>query len=155
MAAPRQTLLGEVGLAMQRYQRSVQAFDDAVGRRLGLGPADLRCLDWLADGPKTAGQLATATGLRPAATTALIDRLTRKGLVERVRSDADRRQVIVQMTPQGAEQTGALYRPLVEEGQHLLTGLTDRDLALMRDYLHVITELTDRHRGRLEPDARD
>ena len=154
MAASRQTLLGEVGLAMQRYQRSVQAFDDAVGRRLGLGPADLRCLDWLADGPKTAGQLATATGLRPAATTALIDRLTRKGLVERVRSDADRRQVIVQMTPQGTTQTGALYRPLVEEGQQLMARLTDGDLALMRDYLNVITELTDRHRGQLEPDAR-
>ena len=155
MAVARQTLLGEVGLAMQRYQRSVQAFDDAVGRRLRLGPADLRCLDWLADGPKTAGQLATATGLRPAATTALIDRLTRKGLVERVRSDADRRQVIVQMTPQGAEQTDALYRPLVEEGQQLMAKLADADLALMRDYLNVITELTDRHRGRLEPDARD
>jgi DNA-binding MarR family transcriptional regulator len=154
MGASRQTLLGEVGLAMQRYQRSVQAFDDAVGRRLGLGPADLRCLDWLADGPKTAGQLATATGLRPAATTALIDRLTRKGLVERVRGDADRRQVIVQMTPLGIEQTGALYQPLVEEGQQLMSKLTDRDLAMMRDYLDVITELTDRHRGQLAPDAR-
>ena len=74
-----------VGDAMQRYQRSVQAFDDAVGRHLQLGPADLRCLDWLVDGPKTAGQLSNATGLRPAATTALIDRLEKKGWVERVR----------------------------------------------------------------------
>ena len=138
---------------MQRYQRSVQAFDDAVGRRLGLGPADLRCLDWLADGPKTAGQLARATGLRPAATTALIDRLTRKGLVERVRTAADRRQVLVQMTRQGSEQTGALYMPLVEEGQQLMADIGDRDLALMRDYLIRITELTDRHRDRLESTA--
>ena len=153
MADPRQALLGEVGLAMQRYQRSVQAFDDAVGRRLGLGPADLRCLDWLADGPKTAGQLARATGLRPAATTALIDRLTRKGLVERVRTAADRRQVLVQMTRQGAEQTGALYMPLVEEGKQLMADIGDRDLALMRDYLIRITELTDRHRDRLESTA--
>jgi DNA-binding MarR family transcriptional regulator len=153
MTASRQALIGDVGLAMQRYQRSVQAFDDAAARRLGLGHADLRCLDWLADGPKTAGQLATATGLRPAATTALIDRLTRKGLVERVRSEADRRQVIVQMTPQGAEQTFALYRPLVEEGQQLMTKLDESELTLMRDYLNVLTELTDRHRGRLESRA--
>jgi DNA-binding MarR family transcriptional regulator len=146
----RQALLGEVGLAMQRYQRSVQAFDDAVGRRLGLGPADLRCLDWLADGPKTAGQLAAATGLRPAATTALIDRLTRKGLVERVRSQTDRRQVIVQMTQRGREQTDAFYQPLVEEGQQIMTKLDDRDLTLMRDYLGAITELTDRHRDGLQ-----
>ena len=52
--------MAELGGALQRYQRSVQSYDDAVGRALGLGPADLRCLDWLADGPKTAGALATA-----------------------------------------------------------------------------------------------
>ncbi len=89
-AGPRQPteqqLARALGDAMQRYQRSVQAFDDTVGRRLGLGPADLRCLDWLVDGPKSAGQLSVATGLRPAATTALIDRLAKRGLVRRRRS---------------------------------------------------------------------
>jgi DNA-binding MarR family transcriptional regulator len=44
-----------------------------------LGPADLRCLDWLVDGPRTARQLSSAAGLRPPATTALIDRLERRG----------------------------------------------------------------------------
>jgi DNA-binding MarR family transcriptional regulator len=146
----RQSLLADVGLAMQRYQRSVQAFDDAVGSRLGLGPADLRCLDWLADGPKSAGELATATGLKPAATTALIDRLAGKGLVERVRDDHDRRRVLVQMTAKGAEQTGAFYQPLVEEGQQVMQDLQDRDLSLMRDLLALITDLTDRHRSRLQ-----
>ena len=90
---PARQLVGELGLAMQRYQRSVQAFDDAVGRRLGLGPADLRCLDWLADGPKSAGELAAATALSPAATTALIDRLEAQGLrgaVPQRRRTADR-----------------------------------------------------------------
>jgi DNA-binding MarR family transcriptional regulator len=149
MAETSQDLMAAVGLAMQRYQRSVHAYDDAVGRRLSLGPADLRCLDWLADGPKTAGQLASATGLRPAATTALIDRLTRKGLVERVTSDTDRRQVIVRMTAKGSEETFALYRPLVEEGRKIMAGFGHRDLEMMRDFLDVITELTDRQRDRL------
>ena len=120
--SPRDNLLGDLGLAMQRYQRSVQAFDDAVGRRLGLGPADLRCLDWLADGPKTAGELARATALTPAATTALVDRLARKGYVERYRSDEDRRQVLVRMTTEGAKRTMKLYGPLVDEGQQQLAG---------------------------------
>ena len=146
----RVNLVGALGLAMQRYQRSVQAFDDAVGRRLGLGPADLRCLDWLADGPKTAGQLARATALTPAATTALVDRLSRKGLVERYRSDEDRRQVLVRMTDQGMEQTMRFYGPLVEEGQHVFDDLSDRELRLMRGYLETITELTERHRDRVD-----
>ena len=139
-----------VGDAMQRYQRSVQAFDDAVGRHLGLGPTDLRCLDWLVDGPKTAGQLSAATGLRPAATTALIDRLERKGWVGRVRSDVDRRQVLVQMTAEGQERTWEAYRPMVEEGATLLTRFTIAELDLMRKHLDAIRDLTDRHRERLE-----
>jgi DNA-binding MarR family transcriptional regulator len=155
MVQTRQDLAAAVGLAMQRYQRSVQAYDDAVGRRLGLGPTDLRCLDWLADGPKTAGQLAKATGLRPAATTAMIDRLTRKGWVERVTNDTDRRQVIVQMTAVGSEQTYALYRPLVEEGSTIMVGFGQQELEMMREVLDILTELTDRHRDRLgSADAR-
>jgi len=142
-----------VGDAMQRYQRSVQAFDDAVGRHLELGPADLRCLDWLVDGPKTAGQLSAATGLRPAATTALIDRLEKKGWVHRVRSEVDRRQVLVQMTAEGHERTWAVYRPLVEEGATLLARFTVTELERMRTHLDAIRELTDRHRARLEADS--
>ena len=148
----RDNLLGDLGLAMQRYQRSVQAFDDAVGRRLGLGPADLRCLDWLADGPKTAGELARGTALTPAATTALVDRLARKGFVERFRSDEDRRQVLVRMTTSGTKRTMALYGPLVEEGQRQLGEVSDRELRLMHRYLETITELTDRHRARVDDD---
>ncbi len=142
----RRQLVAELGGAMQRYQRSVQAYDDAVGRALGLGPADLRCLDWLVDGPKTAGALATATGLRPAATTALIDRLEAKGLVERVRDDADRRRVLVQMTALGMRSTYAMYAPLVDEGQGLFAKHTVAELAAMLDLLEAMREMTDRHR---------
>ena len=142
----RRQLVGELGAALQRYQRSVQAYDDAVGRALGLGPADLRCLDWLVDGPKTAGALATATGLRPAATTALIDRLEAKGLVERVRDESDRRRVLVRMTEEGMRSTYAMYAPLVDEGQGLFAEHSAAELAAMRDLLEAMRELTDRHR---------
>ncbi|MHA3702924.1 MarR family winged helix-turn-helix transcriptional regulator [Jatrophihabitans sp. YIM 134969] len=147
--ATRRQLVAELGTALQRYQRSVQLFDDTVGRALGLGPADLRCLDWLADGPKTAGLLATATGLRPAATTALIDRLSERGLVERVRSETDRRQVLVRMTDEGARVTYAMYAPLVEEGAAVFTHRTIAELATMRDTLDAMRELTDHHRERV------
>ena len=142
----RRQLVGELGGALQRYQRSVQAFDDAVGRALALGPTDLRCLDWLVDGPRTAGALAAATGLRPAATTALVDRLEARGLVERVRDDGDRRRVLVRMTDEGMRATWAMYGPLVEEGQGLFAHHTVAELTAMRDLLEAMRELTDRHR---------
>jgi DNA-binding MarR family transcriptional regulator len=135
---------------MQRYQRSVQLFDDAVGRVLGLGPADLRCLDVLVDGPLPAGELSRATGLRPAATTTLIDRLADRGLVRRVPSVADRRKVLVELTEEGQRRTWELYGPMVEEGQRGLTSFTVAELERMRVLLDRLTELTDRHRARVE-----
>ncbi|WP_419817590.1 MarR family winged helix-turn-helix transcriptional regulator [Glaciibacter flavus] len=150
MDASRQTLVGELGRALQRYQRSVQAFDDEVGRAMGLGPADLRCLDWLTEGPLTAGQLSVATGLRPAATTALVDRLVARGLIERTSSPTDRRQVLVQLTDEGRRQTWAYYGPLVAAGAPLLAELSEEQLTFMRDYLSTITDITERHRERVE-----
>jgi DNA-binding MarR family transcriptional regulator len=149
VATTRQSAIGALGDAMQRYQRSVQAYDDAVARRLGLGQTDLRCLDWLVDGPKTAGQLSTATGLRPAATTTLIDRLAARGLVERIPSEHDRRQVLVRMTEEGQRRTWEIYGPMVEEGQRQLSRFTVAEIELMRRQLESMRELTDRHRDRL------
>ena len=134
---------------MQQYQRSVEAFDDAVGRVLDLGTADRRCLDWLTEGPRTAGELAVATGLRPAATTALVDRLSERGLVRRVPSATDRRKVLVEMTDAGRELTWSAYGPLVEEGQGLFAGMTVAQLEAMRDLLREMRDLTDRHRDRV------
>jgi DNA-binding MarR family transcriptional regulator len=149
MAARRQPLIAEVGRAMQAYQRSTQAFDDEVGRVLGLNPTDLRCLDWLTEGPMTATRLAEATGLSAAATTSMIDRLERKGFVRRRRHDGDRRQVLVELTEGGLERVMALYGPLVADGEPILDGFTLDQLAVMRDQLKAMRDLTDRHRARL------
>jgi len=145
----RQVLINEAGNAMQAYQRSTQAFDDAVGRALGLNPADLRGLDWLVDGAKSAGELSEGTGLSSAATTTLIDRLERKGYVERVRDPADRRRVLVEMTPDGRARVQRYYGPIVTEGTTLFADVTDKQLGQMRDWLVAARELTDRQRARI------
>jgi DNA-binding MarR family transcriptional regulator len=155
MEHARQGEITDIGTALQRYQRSVQAFDDAVGRRLGLGPADLRCLDWLADGPKTAGELARGTGLRAAATTALLDRLERRGLIERFSDEADRRRVLVRMTASAAREVGAFYGPLVQEGAEVFDGFSAAEIERVRLLLVRMTDLTDRHRGRTEAGSAD
>lgn len=150
MTHRRQAVIGEAGAAMQAYQRSTQAFDDAIGRALGLNATDLRGLDWLADGPKSAGELSRGTGLSTAATTTLIDRLERKGYVERVPDPDDRRRVLARMTRDGQRRLARFYRPLVNEGSRLFDGLSDEAVARMRDWLIAARELTDRHRERVE-----
>jgi DNA-binding MarR family transcriptional regulator len=149
MRKNRQALITEAGNAMQAYQRSTQAFDDAVGRALDLNPTDVRCLDWLVDGPKSAGELRRGTGLSSAATTTLIDRLERKGYAQRVRDPSDRRRVMVEMTPWGGQQVGGFYGPIVEEGAGLLARVTTAELERLTKWLVDARELTDRHRDRI------
>jgi len=149
VTAGRQALIGELGTAMQAYQRSNAAFDDEVGRLLSANPADLRCLDWLSEGRMSAGELSRATGLSSAATTSMIDRLERKGFVRRVRSEADRRQVLVEMTEEGNERVWQLYGPLVTEGAGLFTEFSADELANMVELVKAMRELADQHRDLL------
>jgi DNA-binding MarR family transcriptional regulator len=149
MAKGRQVLIGEMGHALQAYQRSTQAFDDEVGRVLGLNPVDLRCLDWLTEGPMSATRLADATGLSAAAATSMIDRLERKGFVRRRKHETDRRQVIVELTEDGLARTWAIYGPLVEAGMPLLEKFDTAEIKAMRDHLVAIRRLTDAARERL------
>ncbi len=149
MPTSRQALIGELGRALQAYQRSTQAFDDEVGRVLDLNPVDLRCLDWLTEGPLSASRLAEATGLSAAATTSMIDRLEKKGFVRRRKHETDRRQVLVEMTDEGLARTWDLYGPLVEEGMPLLARFDTAELVAMRDHLIAIRAITDAARERL------
>lgn len=54
------------------------------------------------DHPRTVGELAERTGVRPAATSQMLDRLERRGLVRRQRSGRDARVVQVRLTQEGA-----------------------------------------------------
>lgn len=155
MPKSRQALIAEAGNAMQAYQRSTQAFDDAVGRALGINPTDLRCLDWLVDGARSAGELSAGTGLSSAATTTLIDRLERKGFVRRVPDPVDRRKVLVEMTSDGRKRVGRYYGPIVNDGSALVDGFSADQLGLMRDWLIAARELTDRHRTRIQAQRPD
>ena len=149
MRKTRQQVIAEAGDAMQAYQRSTQAFDDAISRALGLNPTDLRGLDWLVDGAKSAGELSAGTGLSSAATTTLIDRLTEKGYVRRVPDANDRRRVLVEMTSEGRSRVSRFYGPLVAEGASLFEGISVAELEHVRDWLVRARELTDRHRDRI------
>jgi DNA-binding MarR family transcriptional regulator len=52
-------------------------------------------------GELSAGQLATEAALTPATVTQMVDTLSAAGLVERSRSERDRRVVTIRLTPEG------------------------------------------------------
>ena len=100
-------------LALREHNAAAVGFHGAVAARLGLNVTDLKALDILErTGPRSAGDLATETGLAAASVTALIDRLARKRFVRRHRDPRDRRRVIVELAPFLREQFAVEFEPL-------------------------------------------
>jgi DNA-binding MarR family transcriptional regulator len=145
----RQALVQGVSAAMTASQRASDALDEAAAERLGVLRVDLRCLDVLFGGPRSAGELAEAAGLSPAAITALLDRLEAKGYIRRVRDTVDRRRVLVELSDLARKRAWRIYGPVAEEGAALLGRYTDAQLAAITSYLQLSRELVERHRARL------
>ena len=95
----------------------------------------LRVLDALSGEVLTPGRLAEELGLSPAATTALVDRLTAAGLVERIRDLPDRRQVRLRLTGT-AQQLGAeLLAPWARRIDRAAARLTPQEAGVVARYL--------------------
>jgi DNA-binding MarR family transcriptional regulator len=140
-----QEIITAIGRAVMRWQDATQAYDEAVGERLGLNLAERRCLSFLYGGPQPAGAIALATSLTPAAVTALIDRLEARGLVARTRSAQDRRKVIVEVTEKAKRATDRYYHPIAEEGGSFLATFPLEELQAIERFLSGAIDLQERH----------
>jgi DNA-binding MarR family transcriptional regulator len=122
---------------------------------MGLNRTDLRCLDVLDQrGPLTAGQLAGAMHLSSGAITTLVDRLERAGYARRVRDTADRRRVVVELTPK-LHAAASPYEALFHGTVRLLENRTDAELELMIDFLEQGRDMVERELEQLERAADD
>ena len=146
MASKDPELLG------REFTAAVVLFHEAVGRALGLGAADRKCLDVLDRlGPVSAGQIARETGLTTGAITGMIDRLERAGYVERRPNPDDRRGVLVALRPDTPrdEVLPAIFGPLGRDMTELATKFSLDELAAIGRYLGETTEILHRHTGAL------
>jgi DNA-binding MarR family transcriptional regulator len=110
-------------LARFRYHlRRFLHFSEQAARATGLAPHQhqvLLALKGLGQaGGATVGQLADWLQVRHHSAVELVDRTARRGLVERVPDPADRRRVLVRLTPAGEE---VLHRLSVEHQAELRT----------------------------------
>jgi DNA-binding MarR family transcriptional regulator len=90
-------------IELQRATHVVLDALDAELRALGLSAGELNLLACLEPGgEQRISQLVAATAQRPSTLTGILDRLERRGLVERRLDPADRRSFRVALLPAGA-----------------------------------------------------
>jgi DNA-binding MarR family transcriptional regulator len=143
----REELYDELGAEVRANQRATDVVDELVTQILGVNRTDARCLDILDEhGSMSAGDLAEASRLSTGAITAVIDRLERAGLARRVPDPADRRRVLVELTPKANETAIELMvKPMIALWQPLGDRYTEDELRLFIDFTRRGRELQERH----------
>ncbi|MFI7070017.1 MarR family winged helix-turn-helix transcriptional regulator [Micromonospora sediminicola] len=129
----------EVVYALMRTWRAsrlqTDLLDDAAFHKIGINRTDGRCLDALSEGPMPASILAQACGISPNALTTVVDRLAERGLVERVKDPADRRRVLVRLTPLADHVSQQLYGPVVAWSLRNFEKYSTEELALIEGFI--------------------
>jgi DNA-binding MarR family transcriptional regulator len=140
-AASRGEALTELGVAFRqafRSLRSMRGRDTHRGDEVGHAQFEL-LIELHARGPLHAGELAEAVGVSAATVSGMLDPLCEAGLVERTRSEADRRLVVVTLTRRGRrklEARKALWRRRWEEA---LEGIDEDELRIAGSVLTRIS----------------
>jgi DNA-binding MarR family transcriptional regulator len=139
-----------IGQAVQAYQDSTTAFDDAGAEHLGLNRTDLACLGVIyAQTSVSAGDIAKATHLTKGAMTTALDRIEKAGYAKRIRDAEDRRGVRVELTKKGRESVDMLWGHFAKAGVDLLSQFDTKELDAILRFLIEAKAMQDEHRDRI------
>ncbi|MBV9788617.1 MAG: MarR family transcriptional regulator, partial [Chloroflexi bacterium] len=134
--ARREELIVAVIAASQESSTTAVFFHTAIAERVGLGATDEKTLFILSGaGRLTAGEIAQHTGLTTASVTSLIDRLERKGFVQRVRDAKDRRKIYVELNEAKLAELTQFFDSFQGRFGELLDAYSDEQLAAIADFL--------------------
>lgn len=135
-----------VGQLVRRHSTAAVLFHHAVAERLGLGPADHKCLDLLRErGAMTGSELAAITGLTSGAITGVVARLERAGYLRRKPDPHDGRKQILYPVRERLRDIQNVFAPIREDVAALLEGFDVCQLTAIDEFLTRSTEIAYRH----------
>lgn len=88
---------------------------DAITRKFDMPFSHVQILCMLSGGAMSIGQISRGLGIAKPNITPLLDNLAERGLLERVRSEKDRRIVNVELLPAGVEMAAAIRQTIAEQ----------------------------------------
>lgn len=145
------SLEAEVIRGAREFSIGTVLFHRTVGQILGINVTDMKCLDLMTlQGSATPSQLAGHTGLSSGATTAMIDRLERAGLIERQPHPEDRRATILVLTNEALRKLPSLFASLSVSMERLVSSYSRQELAVLNDFFTKARLLWQEERAKLQ-----
>jgi DNA-binding MarR family transcriptional regulator len=131
-------------IALRRILRATELYGRELAQKAGLTAVQIRVLQIVGEtGRSTPKAIATRMGVSQATMTALIDRLVAKGMVERQRSETDRRQTNLTLTDQGAAAVQMAPDPLQQRYVQQFEAMEDWEQALVVSVLERVAVMLD------------
>lgn len=130
--------------------RSILHQQGIVGQ-LGMSANDFISIDLLnEEGPMTAGELATRTGLSTGTMTALIDRLEKIGYAKREKDPLDRRRVMIVPTYEDKEEIQQVYEPIHQAMLALANQYSEEEITFINHFLENTNAVLDQQLKEME-----
>ena len=140
VSAEREAAVAELGTAFKgafRSLRSLRGRDTHRGDEIGHAQFEL-LIELYANGPMHAGELAEGVSVSAATVSGMLDGLSQAELIERTRSESDRRIVVIKLTRRGRRKVEARKAVWQRRWQEALEGLDDEELRVAARVLERI-----------------
>lgn len=137
--------------AVREYGIHLTLFRNAMSEWAGLNVTDMECLRLLfLKGIATPSELARQTGLTSGATTAMLDRLEKAGLIERRPNPEDRRGTLIVPAESSAERAASWFESARKAQDELVSSYSESELEIIADAFERFTKLWDQEREKIQ-----
>lgn len=140
-------------MAVRDYGVNLTLLRNAMSEWAGLNVTDMECLRLLfLKGVATPSELARHTGLTSGATTAMLDRLEKAGLIERKPNPDDRRGTLITPVKSSSEKVAAWFESARKAQDELISSYSESDLEIIADVLERFAKLWEDERKKVQKD---
>ena len=134
----------ELLVAIRRVIRAIDLRSKKLSKDVGItGPQLLVLQELGADPGITAKQVSDIVNLSQATVTSILDRLETKSMVERVRSESDRRRIALYLTAQGKETLKNAPRSMEDSFIEKFNTLEDWEQSLLLSSVQRVANMMD------------
>jgi DNA-binding MarR family transcriptional regulator len=142
-------------MAVRDYGVNLTHFRNAMSEWAGLNATDMECLRLLFQkGVASPSELARHTGLTSGATTAMLDRLEKVGLIERRPNPNDRRGTLIAPEKSSAEKMASWFESARNAQDALMSTYSESELGIIADVFERFAKLWDDEREKVQTASR-
>ena len=138
-------------MAVRDYGVNLTQFRNAMSEWAGLNVTDMECLRLLFQkGIATPSELARYTGLTSGATTAMLDRLEKAGLIERRPNPNDRRGTLIAPAQSSTQKAASWFESARKSQDELMSSYSETEMEIIADAFERFAKLWDDERKKVQ-----